>query len=631
MEQLTYLNDLDEEQRRAVVESVGRSIVIAGPGSGKTRVITYKLLHLLKSGVKPSQILLVTFTRAASNEMIERAKRLTGMDLEDLTAGTFHHVCNLLLRKYALRVGLLPNFTILDEDDSTSLIRHTRTKVLERLGAKKNFPSHTVLRKLFSYSANTLTSLRESILKIEPKFAEHLTEIEEIYKEYCLEKRSQNCVDYDDLLVYAIQLLENNQDVLMRESSKYQWILVDEFQDTNILQLKLIELLSTVHKNVVVVADDSQSIYSFRGARFENVNDFLKVKGTKLFKVQTNYRSTEKIVKLVNSMIPEKSVPKVLKAVKPDGMKPKLVQVSDAQEEAIFVTREILKLIEHGFEPSQIAVLYRSHSHSLELQLELAKQKIDFKILSGLRFTETAHIKDVLAFLRILQNPKEKVSWIRIAKLFPGIGAKTASKLADHASTSEQTDPAKILEELGEKKDSIAQMESIFESMQRQSRIDTMISVLNDMFYSEYLLNNYPDHLERQQDINRLIEIAARYRSLERFLTDLTVSSDVNDDETTKNSLTLTTVHQAKGLEWEVVFVLSVNPGDFPSYYAIMDNNIDEEERIFYVAITRAKQLLYIIRHGYSRFSSMYWLRGIDFAQRIPSHLVEELWFDSQG
>lgn len=628
MEQLAYLNDLDEEQKRAVVESTGRSIIIAGPGSGKTRVITYKLLHLLKLGIKPSQILLVTFTRAASNEMIERAKKLTGMDLDGLTAGTFHHVCNLLLRKYASKVGLLPNFTILDEDDSTNLVKHARTNVLERLGIKKNFPSHNILKKIFSYSANTLTSLREAILKTEPKLLEHHNVIEDIYKEYCLEKRNQNCVDYDDLLVFAVNLLENDRNVLLKESSKYVWILVDEFQDTNILQLKFVELLASVHGNIVVVADDSQSIYSFRGARFENVNDFLKVKGTKLFKIQTNYRSTERIVKLINTMIPEKSVPKVLKAVKPGGMKPKLVQVSDSQDEAVFVAREVLKLIEHGFEPSQIAVLYRSHSHSLDLQLELAKQKIDFKILSGLRFTETAHVKDILAFLRILQNPKEKVSWIRIARLFPGIGAKTASKLADQASNSQHMDPVKILDELGDKRESIEQMKLIFDRMQNQSRIDMMISVLNDRFYSDYLSNNYPDHLERQQDINRLIQIAERYKSLERFLTDLTVSNDVNDDSTPKNLLTLTTIHQAKGLEWDVVFVLSVNPGDFPSYYSILENNIDEEERIFYVAITRAKQLLYIIKHGLSRYSSSYWLRGIDFTERIPRHLVEEVTFN---
>lgn len=316
-----YLAELDEEQREAVLNSSERSIVIAGPGSGKTRVITYKLLHLLRTGVRPSEILLVTFTRAAANEMIERARLLTGVDLEGITAGTFHHVCNLILRRYAVRVGLSPNFSILDEEDSKSLIKHVRTLVLEREGDIKHFPTHNVLQKIFSYCANTLTSLHEAILKLNPRYAEFEPVIEKIYTEYTVEKRNQNCVDYDDLLIFAVQILQQDHYARVREASKYKWILVDEFQDTNILQLQLIELLSSVHGNVVVVADDSQSIYSFRGARYENVRDFMNVQNTKLFKIQTNYRSSEAIVTLINRIIPKNSVPKILRAVRPGGGK----------------------------------------------------------------------------------------------------------------------------------------------------------------------------------------------------------------------------------------------------------------------------------------------------------------------
>jgi len=377
-----YLQQLDDEQRTAVLKSTGRSIIIAGPGSGKTRVITYKLLHLLKTGIKPSEILLVTFTRAAANEMIDRARMLTGIDLEGITAGTFHHICNLILRRYARKVGLFPNFTILDEEDSKSLIKHVRTMVLERTGEIKHFPSHGVLQKIFSYATNTMSTLHSALLKINPKYIDYEKIIEDIYREYTIEKRNQNCVDYDDLLVFAVQVLQDS-DIRLRESRKYKWILVDEFQDTNILQLNLIELLSSFHKNIVVVADDSQSIYSFRGARYENVRDFMKIDGTKLFKIQTNYRSVEPIVKLINATIPKRSVPKVLRTVKFSDQKPIVIKTSDRQEEAAYVSKQILRLIEQGFDPEEIAVLYRSHSHSLELQIELSKQQIDFKIQIG--------------------------------------------------------------------------------------------------------------------------------------------------------------------------------------------------------------------------------------------------------
>jgi DNA helicase-2/ATP-dependent DNA helicase PcrA len=618
-----YLQQLDDEQRTAVLKSTGRSIIIAGPGSGKTRVITYKLLHLLKTGIKPSEILLVTFTRAAANEMIDRARMLTGIDLEGITAGTFHHICNLILRRYARKVGLFPNFTILDEEDSKSLIKHVRTMVLERTGEIKHFPSHGVLQKIFSYATNTMSTLHSALLKINPKYIDYEKIIEDIYREYTIEKRNQNCVDYDDLLVFAVQVLQDS-DIRLRESRKYKWILVDEFQDTNILQLNLIELLSSFHKNIVVVADDSQSIYSFRGARYENVRDFMKIDGTKLFKIQTNYRSVEPIVKLINATIPKRSVPKVLRAVKFSDQKPIVIKTSDRQEEAAYVSKQILRLIEQGFDPEEIAVLYRSHSHSLELQIELSKQQIDFKILSGIRFTETAHVKDIIAFLRILQNPREKISWIRVARLFPGIGAKTASNLAEHAyGAALQNDVSSILDGFSQKKGQILEIKKLLSEMQEESTVSDKISFLYESFYQQYLQDNYPDYKERQQDIERLIEVALRYNSLEHFLSDLTVNEDVQNNVSKGQKITLTTVHQAKGLEWDVVFVISVNPGDFPSYYALMENNIDEEERIFYVAITRPRKLLYLVTQQYPSSPYMYWAKAVDFLQKIPEELVD--------
>ncbi|MBC7123933.1 MAG: ATP-dependent helicase, partial [Pseudothermotoga sp.] len=364
--------------------------------------------------------------------------------------------------------------------DSLSLIKHVRTRVLDRIfqdEKEKHFPAPSILQKVFSYSVNTMSSLRQALLTLYPKHAEFEKIIEEIYKEYTIEKRTQNCVDYDDLLSLTVFLLENDPQVRYREASKYRWLLVDEFQDTNILQLKMVDQLSSVHKNAFVVADDAQSIYSFRGARFENVKDFAR-SDAKIFKIQTNYRSTQRIVEFINAMIPRTSVPKLLRSVKPDGPKPKVVSTWDRASEASFVARQILKLIEFGYEPNQIGILYRSHSHSFDVQLELTRNQIAFRILSGLRFTETAHVKDVLAFLRLLQNPKEKVSWIRVARLFPGIGAKTASAFADHASSVETMDFQEMFESFPLKKPSLSRLREIFSELMKEEAVSKKIERL---------------------------------------------------------------------------------------------------------------------------------------------------------
>jgi len=620
----SYLENLDPEQLEAVLKSSGRSLIIAGPGSGKTRVITYKLAYLLQCGVKPSNILLVTFTRAAANEMIDRARRVTGQDLEDMTAGTFHHICNTFLRRYASKMGLMNNYTILDQEDSKSLIRHARAKIVGRSDEKKRFPSPSVLRSIFSFSANTLVSIREAVLKRNPSHYNFITQIEEIYKEYTLEKRNQNCVDYDDLLVFAVSLFEQDDRVRQREASRFKWILVDEFQDTNILQLKLVEYLASVHENITVVADDSQSIYSFRGARYENVRDFMSVPNTSVFRIQTNYRSTDSIVNFINAVIPSGSIPKKLRSVKKNGVKPRVVKTWDRYEEAGFVVEEIQKLLNEGFDPREIAILYRSHSHSLEIQVELAKNQMDFRVLSGLKFTETAHIKDIMAFLKIIHNVRDKISWIRVARLFPGIGAKTASRLADHAFEKAK-EGASILEIfdsfLSKKSTSLKQLRELLQGTSEIPEVAGKIDFILKEFYAEHLRDTYADSKDRQMDVETLIEMASRYSSLERFLTDLTISEDFNNTDH-ESKLTLTTVHQAKGLEWDVVFILSVNPGDFPSAYALMDGKMDEEERIFYVAVTRARKRLYIINQTLRNYDLSLPTRAADFVERIPSDLA---------
>lgn len=626
-----FLKDLDEEQKRAVVESTGKCVVIAGPGSGKTRVITYKIAYLLINGFKPSEILLVTFTRAAAREMIERAQRVTKKDLSDMMAGTFHHVCNLFLRKYGNAVGLKPNFTILDESDSKDLMKLARSRYVTSKQMNKALPTHNELYSLYSYMNNTLSTPYEVVFKRAKRWIQVIDVIEKIFQEYALEKEKQNVVDYDDLLIKTLQLLENNPEIREHISSKFKWILVDEFQDTNIVQLKIVEYLSEVHGNLFVVADDAQSIYSFRGARFENVKEVMK--DANVFKIQTNYRSTDKIVELVNSMIPRNSVPKKLRSVRVSSQKPVVVNTYDHFDEASFVGQRIVELINEGFNYEDIGILYRAHSHSLELQVELSKRNIPFRILSGMRFTETAHIKDVVAFLKIMLNPYDTISWTRILKLLDNVGDATAERIINHIILEdEQKSPLERFLEMGIKSSNVDDFKkAIMNSLGKSPSVQ--IENFYEGFYKYILEREYMDFRDREEDVERLMEMASFYDSTEEFLNEILVSEDVKSmREEDEGKVTLTTVHQAKGLEWKVVFVIGVNPGDFPHFLALKDNSLDEEERLFYVAITRAKDILYIThsvlsRNDYTSYST-YGKKSSsavdrDFIQDIPPYLVE--------
>uniref|UniRef100_A0A7C4RUZ7 DNA 3'-5' helicase n=1 Tax=Fervidobacterium thailandense TaxID=1008305 RepID=A0A7C4RUZ7_9BACT len=616
-----FLEELDDEQKEAVLNSSGRTVVIAGPGSGKTRVITYKIAYLLQTGLRPSEIVLVTFTRAAAKEMIERAHRVTKKDLSEMTAGTFHHVCNLILRRYGTVLGIKPNFTILDESDSKDLMKIVRARFVTSKQMSKALPTPAELYSILTYSNNTLQSTYEVITRKAKRWINVVDLIEKIFKDYTLEKEKQNVLDYDDLLLKTLYLLENHPDICERISSKFKWVLVDEFQDTNIVQLKIVELLSKVHGNLFVVADDAQSIYSFRGARFENVKEIMKE--AKVFKIQTNYRSTDKIVELINSLIPQSSVPKRLRAVRIGVQKPVVVNTYDHFDEAKFVAQRIVEHVNDGASYRDIAVIYRAHSHSLELQVELSKRNIPFRVLSGLRFTETAHAKDVIAFLKVLQNPYDALSWMRVLKLLENIGDATAEKIVTQLLESKS--PMDKLLELNVKSADMQNFKEIISSCIGK-RPSEQIRRFYEGFYTSYLETHYPDFRDREEDVERLIEMAEFYETTGDFLSDITVSEDVgrtelNDEE---GKVTLTTVHQAKGLEWKVVFVIGVNPGDFPHFLAVKEGNIDEEERLFYVAITRAKDYLYITHSLFSRrdYGPLSEVQR-DFVEDIPRYLVE--------
>ncbi len=631
---LRIQRDLDEEQQNAVLNSKGRSIVIAGPGSGKTRVITYKLVHILSQGVKPSEVMLVTFTRAAAREMINRAKEATGYDLTGLIAGTFHSISNHFLRKYAKVLDYDSNYTILDREDAKSLMTHARGKVLEdyQQSIRRMVPKASVLLDLHSFMMNTMSDIERAIEEKMPMFFGDVGIIERIFENYEREKRKQNVMDYDDLLVNFLKILEENNDIREKLSRRFRWILVDEFQDTNLVQYLILENLASFHGNIFVVGDDAQSIYSFRGARYENVADFMKREGTLVFKIQTNYRSTDKIVNLINSLIPRNSVPKTLRAVRKGDKLPIIVKTFDEDEQALFLGQRIEELIEEGTSPEEIAVLYRSSYSSLKIEMELARRHIPYRILSGLRFTELAHVKDVLAFLKVIQNPKDVISWIRIAKMFGGIGDKTASSIATHVLEKhiEGSDIADTLRRFKpSRKSDYDSLVRTLDSISHLEKPREIMEKLLEVFYSDYLYTTYPDASSREEDLKKLEELAGRYESLERFLSDISTAEDISVEEMEKGGkVTLTTVHQAKGLEWKVVFVISVNVGDFPNWMAMRDGKLDEEERLFYVAITRAKDELYIVHQSLDttypmRGNRFYYRRGEGFVERIPENLVE--------
>jgi len=633
---MQILDELDSEQREAVVNSTGRCLIIAGPGSGKTRTITHKLAYLVESGVRPSKILLVTFTRRAAADMLARAQAVTKTGLAEMLAGTFHHVCNVILRRYGAAAGLSSNFTILDDDDGRTLIKICRRTHLNRYpgGTEPKLPSPGVLQDIFSLSANTLMPPEEVVKREHPVFMNILEDISSIWKDYQVRKGAHGVLDYDDLLLKCHSLLKSNEGVRQKLAGRFQWVLVDEFQDTSLVQAEIAELLSSVHGNLIVVGDDAQSIYSFRGARYQNIIDFAELPGCKVFKLQTNYRSTPEIVALINGCIPNNVFEKRLKTLRRSGPAPAVVTTRHRQDEAVFVAERIVEYLNAGIQPSEIGVLYRAHAHSIELQVELTRRGIFFDIYSGVRFTEAAHVKDMLSFLRIVQNPADQIGWSRALSLFEGIGRITAEHIFDgvQEEIAAGRDPFTWLEEKELRRArGFAEFKKLLFPLRSMQTPSQILDSVYRGFYRQYLELKYPNFKERRMDIETLIEISGRYDSVERFLSDLFLSKRIEierEGDGGESKVILSTVHQAKGLEWPIVFILSVNPGDFPSSWAVAEGNLDEEERIFYVAITRAKDELLLthqqLREGSLR-SDFFTIRSgsLDFIEHIPDGLVE--------
>ncbi|HSV30946.1 MAG TPA: UvrD-helicase domain-containing protein [Atribacteraceae bacterium] len=643
---IDYEKELNEEQCRVVLAEDGPMLVIAGAGSGKTRTITYRMAHLIERGVPPAEIMLSTFTKKAAREMLQRAECLVGNPLDRAWAGTFHHIGNLILRKEAIKVGYDSSYTIMDRADQKDLM----ASCIADLGIdRKNrrFPNADDVVGVVSLSRNTFQTLEDILDWKYPQFEEWKNDINYLFAKYQDKKRSLNLMDYDDLLCYVWELFREDINARRRYAGAFRYILVDEYQDTNRLQAEIVDFLAEVHRNVLVVGDDSQSIYSFRGANFENIMFFPKrYPDCRIFKLETNYRSTPQILHMANQTIArnQRQFEKVLHAVRGDGPKPAVIPLRNVFQQADFVVSQILALREkEGWPLNDIAVLYRAHYQSMEIQLELTRRGIPFEVRSGLRFFEQAHIKDVLSFLKVVANPRDEISWKRILQLYPGVGKASSEKIWEGlAQFSDplalfQTDriPGFVPRIAAQSFQSLRLLLVNLESVDFSP--SAMIGDVMAKGYEDILISRYPDFQDRKQDIEELANYAVQYTSLNTFLGELALLGEVeavnNIEEPERNGkVTLSSVHQAKGLEWKAVFVVWLVEGGFPTTRS-QDDNLEEERRLFYVASTRAKDalfLLYPIMTGGNRTGSIV-RKPSRFITELPELLYRKWFVDLNG
>ncbi len=650
---INYAAELNHEQLAVVEQGDGPCLVLAGAGSGKTRAITYRVAYLLEKKVAPSQILLLTFTNKAAAEMTRRVEALTGLPKLPWS-GTFHSIAFRLLKMYAPLLGYKNNFTVLDSDDSQALIKNCLKKL--KLSSGKKFPSPHVLLSIFSYARNSTTTIAQVLENKYPAWANIERDITAIGAEYALAKRAANAMDFDDLLVYLLLLL-NQTDICQRYAEQFKYILVDEYQDTNQLQAAIIERLASVHHNILVVGDDAQSIYSFRAADIKNILQFeCAYPGAKLFKIETNYRSTAEILALANNSIANNRelYKKALRSLDKTGDKPLLHPELDQTTEASYIVKKIQALLDKDVSPHEIAILFRAAFHSQRLELELVKAGIPYDYRGGTRFFERAHVKDVLSYLRVLNNPSDTAAWLRILLHEEGIGPVAADKLITAiAQSGNLADlPGLGYQILGERAQTgwtnfLSIWKGLWEAWEADAgNIKNLLAAVIESSYADYIASEYIDSDDRLNDLKQLLEFANTYDSLDIFLGEMSLSEsfaggggrsskspleggagDVKTPTTSPHPpqggnsnarITLSTVHQAKGLEWSHVFIINLSRGAFPNDRALREaDGLSEERRLFYVAVTRAKEGLTLT----------YPMAGGSFGDMLsgPSPFLEEL------
>ena len=637
---IDYVAELNEQQLAAVTSPGGAALVIAGAGSGKTRTLTYRVAWLLENGVKPWNILLLTFTNKASREMTGRVSELLGPDAEGIWGGTFHSIGNRILRRHAETIGFRPGFSILDREDQTDLLKSVANDA--GVPRDKRFPKPDVLAELFSLSSNTGEPL-EQVVHDRFGYFEGITDaIVSVRSAYERRKCAANAMDFDDLLIRTNQLLREHPEVGEHYREQFRHVLVDEYQDTNLVQADLVDLLGSKHGNVMVVGDDAQSIYSWRGANFENILNFGKrYDSAATYRIETNYRSVPGILEVANAAIRGnvRQFEKNLRAWRQAGGRPVLAELPTNNDQASYVAQQILELNRQGLEFREMAVLYRAHFHSMEIQLELTRRGIPFEVTSGLRFFEQAHIKDVAAFLKFAVNPTDETAFRRMVRLLPGVGEKTADTLwsivqagvasaAPFGEVLRMAKPparaAKIWEQLAATLDEIA-------PERKPIAPDLAIESVMEAFYEDYMKAEFANFENRREDLRTLGGYARQFSSTDEFLAQLALLTNVDGAGTRQDGETdrvvLSSVHQAKGLEWRAVFVVWLSEGMFPGSRSLENaNSVEEERRLFYVAVTRGRDHLHLC-YPQIRLNSSYgdpFQRRSRFLAEIPAHLLDK-------
>jgi len=635
---IDYSKELNQEQLDVVLHGDGPCLVLAGAGSGKTRTLTYRVAYLLEHGVDPSSILLLTFTNKAAREMVSRVESLLGADARGIWGGTFHSIANRILRAFAETLGYTSGFSILDQEDSRDLI-NAILKDLKIDPKARRFPSAAVVQDMISYARNVQQSFSDVLEWKHPTFMPFVAEIEEIARQYQTRKKSANAMDFDDLLANLAALLGDpihGQHI----AGPFKYVLVDEFQDTNAIQARIVKGFAKVHKNILVVGDDAQSIYAFRGADVKNILSFpSEWSGTQTFKLLTNYRSTPEILEVANQSL-EHNVDQFRKdliAVHKSGDKPKLIPCASAAQEAQYVAEQILALRHEGTALRNMAVLFRSSAHSQALEFELMRRDIPYEYRGGQKFFERAHIKDVISYLRIAHNPQDEVAWMRVLGLQTGIGDVSASAIASQVKTASEFEKVLLPDVLfrvpKRAQEGWREFITIAEDMLARGTGPALrIRAITESRYRDYLEREYPNWRERLEDLEQLSLFAEGYQEVSQFLNDIALYDEVVADRqgTSKSQgdgerMILSTIHQAKGLEWDTVFILHLAETSFPSRRALAEDGMEEERRLFYVAVTRARKRLFLTYPMTAGYDTLTFCQPSTFIEEIPPRLFERV------
>ncbi len=608
---IDYEKELNEAQYRAVTTTEGPLLIVAGAGTGKTRTLVYRVARLIEIGAKPESVLLLTFTRRAATSMLSRAAALADARCQRVSGGTFHSLGHSVLRKFAEHAGVQRNFTVLDQSDTEDLIDLLRRQV--KLTKDRRFPRKRTINAIFSMMVNKVIPIKKVLSQSYPQFLEERRALEELFKSFEEFKRARHMLTYDDLLVRLKEALEASSEMREQLSDQYRYIMVDEYQDTNKLQAQIVRLMTINHDNAAVVGDEFQSIYSFRGASHKNMLEFPKLfPAAQIIKLEEHFRSTQPILDVANAIITDvkESFKKRLYSHIEGGQPPVVVSARDENEQSRFVAERIEELREQSVSPNQIAVLFRSSSHSFDLEIELGKHGIPFRKFGGIRFAESAHIKDALAFIRVVVKPSDTLSWFRILKLIEHIGDATVYQILDHLGVErKEFRSTRTKENLFKKlhrfparasyKSQLGRLASVLRAIvEAPSPGEQLSSVLR--FYRPLMKLKYDDTQRRGRDLEHLHQIAKRYKSSAKLLEDIALDpSDLTQGNNARRRggfVTLSTVHSAKGLEWDHLFVIWMTDGWFPSNrFQDEFDDLEEERRLLYVATTRAKRDLHFV------------------------------------